>query len=161
MPVVESSVVVAVSPEIAFAVSQTTGDIRRRWDTFIREQYFLDGATRAAKEVRTVTVSKRGARMTSEYVSFQPPRNVGMRVIDGPWFFERLGGGWRFEAHPDGTKAIWKYNFRCRPAIIRWPAERIGAWITQRDIDRRIAGFARGCEDPVVLAAARELATSW
>jgi len=24
-----------------------------------------------------------------------------------------------------------------------------------RDIDRRIAGFARGCADPVVLAAAR------
>ena len=97
MPVVESSVVVRVSPEIAFAVSQTTGDTRKRWDTFIREQYFLDGATRAAKDVRTVTVSKRGARMTSEYVSFQPPRNVGMRVLDGPWFFEKLAGGWRFD----------------------------------------------------------------
>jgi hypothetical protein len=161
MPVVESSVVVRVSPEIAFAVSQTTGDIRKRWDTFIREQYFLDGATRAAKDVRTVTVSKRGAHLTSEYVSFNPPRNVGMRVLDGPWFFEKLAGGWRFETHPAGTTAIWKYNFTCRPAIIRRPAELIGAWITQRDIDRRIQGFARGCEDPVVLAAAAELATSW
>ena len=161
MPVVESSVVVRVSPEIAFAVSQTTGDIRKRWDTFIREQYFLDGATRAAREVRTVTVSKRGARMTSEYVSFNPPRNVGMRVLDGPWFFEKLAGGWRFEQHPEGTKAIWKYNFTCRPAIIKAPAELIGTWITKLDIDRRIAGFAKGCEDPVVLAAARELATSW
>jgi hypothetical protein len=32
-------------------------------------------------------------------------------------------------------------------------AKRIGAWILQRDMDRRIDGYARGCADPVVLAA--------
>jgi hypothetical protein len=31
-------------------------------------------------------------------------------------------------------------------------AERIGVLVLQRDIDRRILGFARGCADPVVLA---------
>ena len=161
MPVVESSVVVPVEPALAFAVSQTSGAVRKRWDTFIREQYYLDGATQAGKEVRTVTVSKRGAHMTSEYVSFNPPTNVGMRVLDGPWFFEKLGGGWRFTPHEGGTLAVWKYNFTCRPAIIRWPAERIGSWLTKRDIDRRIAGFARGCEDPVVLEAAGLLMKKW
>ncbi len=161
MPVVESSVVVPIPPDLAFAVSQTSGEVRMRWDTFIRSQHHLDGATRAAKGVRTVTVSRRGARMTSEYVSFNPPSNVGMKVLDGPWFFEKLGGGWRFSAHPEGTLAVWKYNFTCRPAIIRPVAEWIGVRITKRDIDRRIAGFARGCMDPVVLAAARELAQRW
>lgn len=161
MPVVESSVVVPVEPALAFAVSQTSGEIRSRWDTFIREQRYLDGATQAAKGVRTLTVSRRGARMTSEYVSFQPPTSVGMKVLDGPWFFEKLGGGWRFSPHENGTLAVWKYNFSCRPAIIRWPAERIGAWLTKRDIDRRIAGFARGCVDPVVVTAARELMGKW
>ena len=157
MPVVESSIVVPVEPALAFAVSQTSGEVRKRWDTFIREQYYLDGAQRAAKGARTVTVSRRGARLTSEYVSFNPPTNVGMRVLDGPWFFEKLGGGWRFSAHEGGTLAVWKYNFTCRPAIIRWPAERIGTWLTKRDIDRRIAGFARGCLDPVVIEEARKL----
>ena len=157
MPTVESQIVVGVEPALAFAVSQTTGEIRMRWDTFIREQYFLDGATTAAKGVRTVTVSRRGAHMTSEYVSYAPPTNVGMKVLDGPWFFDHLGGGWRFAPHPDGTLATWKYNFTCRPAIIRWPAEKIGAWLVKRDIDRRIAGFARGCADPVVIEAARKL----
>jgi len=161
MPMVESTVVVPVSPEIAFAVSQTTGAARMSWDTFIREQYYLDGAERPAKGVRTRTVSRRGAHMTSEYVSFSPPTNVGMKILDGPWFFERLGGGWRFTAVEGGTLAVWRYNFRCRPAIIRWPAERIGVWLTQRDIDRRIAGFARGCLDPAVLASARLLAAEW
>ena len=38
----------------------------------------------------------------------------------------------------------------------RGVAERIGVVVLQRDIDRRIRGYARGCSDPVVLAAARE-----
>ena len=161
MPVVESSVVVPVEPAVAFAVSQTTGDIRKRWDTFIHEQYYLGGATQAARGVQSVTVSRRGAHMTSEYVSFNPPTNVGMKVLDKPWFFEKLGGGWRFSPHEGGTLAVWKYNFGCRPAIIRWPAERIGSWLIRRDIDRRIAGFARGCADPVVLEAAGLLMKKW
>ena len=157
MPVVESRLVVPLAPELAFAVSQTSGEARRRWDVFIRRQHFLDGATRAAKGVRTVTVSRRGLRMTSVYVSYRPPSAVGMRVVDAPWFFERLAGGWRFDPHPDGTLASWKYSFSCRPALIRPIAEWIGVRLIQRDIDRRIAGFGRGCADPVVLAAAREL----
>lgn len=36
----------------------------------------------------------------------------------GPWFFEKLGGGWRYTPAADGsgTYAVWKYNFTCRPA---------------------------------------------
>jgi hypothetical protein len=64
-----------------------------------------------------------------------------------------MAGGWRFDPHRDGTLATWRYNFACRPPWLAPLAERIGAVILQRDIDRRIAGFARGCSDPVVLAA--------
>ncbi|MDF2664915.1 MAG: acyl-coenzyme synthetase/AMP-(fatty) acid ligase, partial [Microbacterium sp.] len=34
-------------------------------------------------------------------------------------------------------------------------AERIGVIVLKRDMDRRIQGFARGCSDPLVLAAVR------
>jgi hypothetical protein len=34
-------------------------------------------------------------------------------------------------------------------------ADRIGMWVLGRDIRRRIAGYAEGCSDPVVVAAAR------
>lgn len=95
--------------------------------------------------------------MVSEYVSYAPPSNVGMRMVKGPWFFANLAAGWRFTATPDGgTLARWKYNFGCRPRWLAPLAERIGTWLLDRDIKRRIAGFARGCADPVVLAAARE-----
>ena len=142
-----------VPPEVAFAVSQTTGEIRMRWDVFIREQRLLDGAVVPAVGVRTLTVSRRGLRMVSEYVSYRPPTSVGMKVTELPWFFEKLGGGWRFAPHPDGTLATWKYNFTCRPRPIAPLAEWMGTRLIRHDIDRRIAGFARGCVDPAVLAA--------
>lgn len=160
MPVVESRCIIHVDPATAFAVSQTTGEVRMRWDPFIRRQHFLDGATLPAKGVRTATVQRLGFRMISEYVSYAPPTNVGMKMTEGSWFFERLGGGWRFTTAPgadgDGearTLAVWRYNFACKPKWLAPVAERIGKFVLQRDIDRRIRGFARGCQDPVVLAA--------
>ena len=156
MPVVESHCTVPVTPDVAFAISQTTGAIRMRWDPFIRRQHFLDGATAAAKGVRTFTVQRFGFRMISEYVSYHPPTNVGMKMTKGSWFFERLAGGWRFsavEGDEGSTLAVWRYNFTCQPRWLAPIAERIGAFVLQRDIDRRIRGFARGCEDPVVVAA--------
>ncbi|MBF4572765.1 SRPBCC family protein [Herbiconiux sp. VKM Ac-1786] len=158
MPVIESRCVVPVSPEVAFAVSQTTGETRMRWDTFIRRQQLLDGATVPAKGVRTFTVQRFGLRMISEYVSYNPPSNVGMRMTKGSWFFERLAGGWRFspvDGDPDSTLAIWRYSFTCRPRWLAPLAERIGALLLQHDIDRRLRGFARGCTDPAVLADVR------
>lgn len=154
MPTVEARVHVEVSPELAFAVSQTTGEVRRRWDVFIREQHFLDGATEAAKGVRTFTRQRFGPSMISRYVSYAPPTNVGMTMERGPWFFSKMGGGWRFTPDGAGTLAVWKYNFACRPAWLAPLAERIGARILGREIRTRIAGFARGCSDPVVLAEA-------
>ncbi|WP_431877834.1 SRPBCC family protein [Micromonospora marina] len=159
MPVVEAVTTVPVPPELAFAVSQTTAPVRYRWDPFVREQHFVDGATRPGRGVRTYTRSRHGLVMVSEYVSWSPPTNVGMKMVRGPWFFERFGGGWRFAPGPesDTTIATWRYNFRCRPAFLRPVAEWIGEWLLGRDIRRRIAGYAAGCADPEVLAVARRL----
>lgn len=154
VPVVGSEVVVDVPPATAFAVSQSTGETRLRWDPFIRRQHFVDGATAPGKGVKTFTQHRSGITMVSEYVSYAPPRNVGMRMVTGPWFFANLAGGWRFTPTDDGrTRAVWKYSFSCRPRWLAPVAERIGTGVLGRDVERRIAGFARGCADPQVLAA--------
>lgn len=155
MPTVQASLHVPLSPELAFAVSQTTGAVRRRWDPFIREQHFLDDAVAPAKGVRTFTRHRLGFSMVSRYVSYAPPTNVGMTMERGSWFFAKLGGGWRFTPEGDGTLAVWKYNFNCRPAWLAPLAERVGTWVLGREIRARIAGYARGCADPVVVEAAR------
>ncbi len=153
MPQVSAEVVIPVPPGVAFAVSQTTGELRLSWDPFIRRQYFLDGATAPGKGVRTRTVARLGPAMTSEYVSYRPPTSVGMTMVDGPWFFERFGGGWRFEPRPGGTRAVWKYTFTVRPAWLRGVADPFGRWLLGREIRRRIDAFAAACADREILAA--------
>ena len=155
MPQVTAEVWVPVPPPTAFAVSQTTGDLRLRWDPFIRHQHLI-GAFRPEAGVRTFTRARVGPSMISRYVSYRPPTSVGMTMEKGPWFFASFGGGWRFS--PDerdgvaGTRAVWKYTWTTRPAWLRPVADRIGGWLLGREIRARIAAFGRACADPVVLA---------
>lgn len=154
MPQVSSQVRVPVSPEAAFAVSQTHGELRLRWDPFIRSQRFLDGATAPGVGVRTLTHARVGPRMISRYVSYRPPSNVGMTMVSGPWFFASFGGGWRFQPDGDGCLATWKYTYAVRPAWLRRIAEPIGQWLLGREIEGRIQAFARACADPQIVQAA-------
>lgn len=156
MPQVVAQAWVPVAPSTAFAVSQTTGATRLRWDPFIRSQHFVD-AEHAAKDVLTFTRARLGLSMTSRYVSYRPPTSVGMTMERGPWFFATFGGGWRFEAASrngvDGTQTVWKYTYAIRPRWLRGAAEPMGQWLLDREIRARIAAFAQACSDPVVLDA--------
>jgi hypothetical protein len=154
MPQVSAEAWVPVSADRAFAVSQTTGAVRLRWDPFIRSQRLLDGAVVPAAGVRTLTRARLGPRMVSRYVSYRPPTSVGMTMVEGPWFFRSFGGGWRFVPEGDGCRAVWKYTYAVRPSWLRFVAEPVRQWLLGREIRRRIAAFAQGCLDPVVLAAA-------
>lgn len=156
MPQVTAQTWVPIPPERAFAVSQTTGEVRLRWDPFIRHQHLID-AERPGKGVRTFTRARLGPAMVSRYVSYRPPTSVGMTMERGPWFFASFGGGWRFTPEERdgvaGTLAVWKYTWSCRPAWAAPLGDRIGAWLLGREIRARIEAFARACADPEVLAA--------
>ncbi|UAL30030.1 SRPBCC family protein [Nocardioides rotundus] len=158
MPQVTAQAWVPVPPETAFAVSQTTGELRLRWDPFIRSQRLLD-ADRPGKGVRTLTHARVGPRMVSRYTSYRPPTSVGMTMERGPWFFETFGGGWRFTPEESGgvagTRAVWKYTYAIRPSLLARPGALVGQWLLGREIRARIAAFARACEDPEILAAVR------
>lgn len=167
MPRIESTIVVPVSIEIAFAVSQTQGEIRYRWDPFVASQRLLHGATQPDRGVQTETRSKHRLRMVSEYTSFRPPSQVGMKMVKGPPFFASFGGGWSFReadghtADAPRTDATWRYSFTIKPSWLSVVADPIGSWVLGADINKRIAGYAKGCEDPVVLAEAASLAELW
>lgn len=154
MPRVESTVTIDAPIEQVFALSQSQGALRYRWDPFVRSQQLLDGAEVPAKGVRTLTRSRHGLRMVSEYQSFRPPSQVGMKMVEGPWFFDNFAGGWSFKAETDErTTATWRYVFSCRPAWLRPLSHRIGTWYLGRDIDRRLASFAAAFDDDEVRAA--------
>lgn len=157
MPQVSASAWMGLPPGDAFAVSQTTGELRLRWDPFIRHQHLI-GAQRPAKGVRTLTKARVGPTMISQYVSYRPPTSVGMTMVEGPWFFETFGGGWRFTPESrdgvPGTRAAWKYTYSIRPSWLRPVAEPIGQWLLGREIRARIDAFARACDDQRIVAAA-------
>ncbi len=155
MPRIEATTRVDVGVDAAFAVSQSQQDVRYAWDPFVREQRLLDGAARPARGVRTRTTSRHRLTMVSEYTSFRAPHQVGMKMVEGPWFFSAFGGGWSFrELAPDSTEAVWRYTFTIRPSWLAPLAGRIGRVVLQRDIERRLAGFARACADPDLVARA-------
>ena len=140
MPRIESSLVVPVSLEMAFAVSQTQGEVRYRWDPFVATQRLLHGAEQPAKGVQTETRSKHRLTMVSEYTSFRPPTQVGMKMVTGPPFFASFGGGWSFreaEHHTDdapATEATWRYTFSVRPSWLAPIADPIGIRVLTGDI---------------------------
>lgn len=152
MPRIEATRVVPLAPDLAFAVSQTHGDVRLLWDPFIKSQRLVD-ADEPARGVRTETRSRHRLRMVSEYVSFKPPTQVGMRMVEGPWFFASFGGGWSFRPAEGGTEATWRYTFTVKPAWLAPIADRIGVWLLRRDIEARLAAYADACVNPAVLAA--------
>lgn len=155
----ESTVVVPLDPERTFRLSQTYGELRYRWDPFVVEQRLLGDAVAAGKGVRTWTRSRHRLVMVSEYVTFRPPDHVGMRMVEGPWFFKSFSGGWHFAPSSDGeggdsgTVATWRYNFTCRPGWLAPIGDRIGVWLLGRDIRRRLDAFAKACADPEIVAA--------
>lgn len=159
MPRVHATVVVPLDANRAFALSQAYGGLRYRWDPFVQEQRLLDGAHAAAAGVRTWTRSRHRLNMVSQYVAFRPPRHVGMRMLEGPWFFETFSGGWNFTDRPaaDGsgtsTEVTWRYSFTIKPHWLRPVADPIGVWVLSGDIRRRLAAFAKACEDPEIVAA--------
>jgi hypothetical protein len=48
VPVVESRRIVPVEPAVAFAISQTQGETRERWVSFLAHQHLMGGATEPA-----------------------------------------------------------------------------------------------------------------
>lgn len=155
MPRIEATATVEVGVDAAFAVSQSQQEVRYAWDPFVRDQRLLDGVVHPGRGVRTRTVSRHRLTMVSEYTSFRPPSQVGMKMVEGPWFFSSFGGGWSFrELGPEATEATWRYTFAIHPAWLAPVADRIGRVMLQRDIDRRLAGFAAACTDSALVARA-------
>ncbi|HVU62332.1 MAG TPA: SRPBCC family protein [Phycisphaerales bacterium] len=153
MAVVESSTTIACTPEDAFDLSQDYA-LRLEWDPFLADLKFLDGARVAAVGVKTWVRSKRGLEMTSEYVAFDRPRVVAIKMVDGPWFFRQFGGSWRFReadgstAESPATEVTMRYTFDLVPALrwIEFVAAPVVRRVFLRDVRARLAGLKRGIE---------------
>jgi ribosome-associated toxin RatA of RatAB toxin-antitoxin module len=147
MPAVERSIEIRGGVEEVFDLAQDYG-LRLRWDPFLKDLRFLDGATVPAVGVRTWVRARNGLTMTVEYVAFDRPRTVAMRMPRPSGPFETFGGSWRFKPLPAGlTDATFRYTFRTRPRFMAWLFEPLVGRVLGRDVEARLRGLKHGIED--------------
>lgn len=151
MPAVEESIRIRASCESLFDLSQDYA-LRAEWDPFTREMRFLDGTTEAGLSVRVTGRAWNGLGMTVEFVSFNRPGVVAMRMTDGPRLFSRFAGSWRFVPAEDGqTEVIFRYVFETRPRWLRWLLGPVVGWVFRRDLRARLRGLKAGAEEKGLL----------
>lgn len=115
-----------------------TQDYSRRldWDPFLSKAE-LHG-DEADVGVRAWCVSKFPPMgMETEYVSFQRPEVVAMKMTKGPFLLRKFAGSWRFDQRGEQTHVTFRYRFETRPSLLAPIAERTFA----RDMTRRLEGL--------------------
>jgi ribosome-associated toxin RatA of RatAB toxin-antitoxin module len=146
MPIVEDSILIEGPVHNLFALSQDYA-LRRAWDSFTRDMRFVDGAQEAAKGVRVWVRAWTGLTMEVQFVSFRPPTFVAMKMIQGPWFFEKFAGIWLFKSQGKSqTQVTFRYSFTTKGCWLRWLINSIIACVFRRDVRARLRGLKRGAE---------------
>jgi Polyketide cyclase / dehydrase and lipid transport len=131
------------------ALFERSQDYKRRleWDPFLRSAALLAGALQPAVGVRALCVDRKGTAMETEYVSYNPPRAVAVKMTRGPWFLESFAGSWRFEElKPGQTRVIFSYSLRARPQWLAWLLNPILRAVFARDSRRRLAALKDAAE---------------
>lgn len=113
------SQLIAAPAEALFELSQ---DYSRRlsWDPFLREAKLLDHAQSARAGVRSWCVTWFGIGMESEYVSYDSPKVVAVKMTRGPGMLRQFAATWKFEpAGQDRTEVTFLYSFQLTSSV-RW-----------------------------------------
>ncbi len=110
------------SEHISIAAGQSfvfdyTQDYTQRlsWDTFLIKADLVDNAMVADLGVKAYCVAKNGIGMETEYVSFNRPKVVAIKMTKGPYMFKAFLGSWTFKKITDKeTEVIFLYSFSFR-----------------------------------------------
>jgi hypothetical protein len=85
------------------------------WDPF-PESYKLLNKDVVEEGVHVEIKAKNGLSMVVEYVSFNRPKVVAIKVIKGPWFIKRFAGSWSFDKESENISTVKsKYNISGNP----------------------------------------------
>jgi ribosome-associated toxin RatA of RatAB toxin-antitoxin module len=146
MPIVEASIWIDAPAEGLFVLSQDYA-LRRAWDPFVRAMRFQGGAREAAKGVRVWVRAWTGLAMVVEFVGFQPPRSVAMKMTSGPAFLRQFAGAWLFKEESGKTTVTFRYAFTTRWRLLRPLIDPIILWVILNDVRARLRGLKRGAEE--------------
>ncbi len=154
MPTFERSILVHAGAAPLFDLMQDY-DRRLAWDPFLSEARLVE-ATAAGLGVRAWCVDQRGRGMETEYVSFDRPRRVAVRMTKGPWIFRKFAGAWIYEPlEQDLTRVIFKYHVEARLRFGRL-GDMVLAKVFAKEMDDRLKALAQAVEaDPTLVSRPR------
>nr|MCH9684596.1 SRPBCC family protein [Deltaproteobacteria bacterium] len=144
MPTFERSILVRAGAAALFDLMQ---DYERRleWDPFLREATLV-GAKTAGIGVRAWCVDQRGRGMETEYVSFDRPRRVAVKMTRGPWIFRKFAGSWAYErVEDDVTRVVFKYHVEARIRFGRL-GDAVLTRVFAKEMDGRLSALAEAIE---------------
>jgi len=88
---------------------------RLNWDTFLKKAELTDGAETAGAGVKAWCVAHNGLGMETEYVTFNRPKTIAIKMTKGPYLFKSFLGSWVFkELKPGQTEVTFLYSFKLR-----------------------------------------------
>lgn len=142
VPTFVRSIVIAAPQAALFDLMQ---DYERRltWDPFLSEARLVDAKV-AGLGVRSWCVDHRGRGMETEYVSFDRPAKVAVKMTKGPWMFTRFAGSWGYEKLEErSTKVTFRYH-------VEAPFGQVGDWVLEkvfaREMDARLGALKSAVE---------------
>ena len=156
MSAVFDSILIAAEPAALFRLSQ---DYNRRldWDPFLRSATLVGDAREPGVGVRALCVDQSGTAMETEYISFNPPRTVAIKMTRGPWYLNSFAGSWRFdETEPGLTRVSFHYSLLARPRCLSWLLTPILSLVFTRDTQRRLRALKEAVEQRNLLGCASE-----
>ena len=156
MPIVEHTTTIRGTPAQLFALTRSA-KLHHEWDPFLRDIHLLNGATEVALGVHERVRAYTGLSMEVEYVSFNPPHAVAMKMVRGPFFFAQFAGSWRFKAMSASeasheTAVTFRYSFKTRWKKLEPLLDGLIGFVFRRDVRARVLGLKRGVEEKGLLA---------
>ena len=154
MPTFERSILVHADVPALFDLMQDY-DRRLAWDPFLREARLVDAAA-AGIGIRAWCVDQRGRGMETEYVSFDRPHRVAVRMTRGPWIFRKFAGAWIYDPVEAGvTRVTFKYHVEARLRLGRL-GDAVLTRVFAREMDARLQALARAVQaDPTLVSPDR------
>ncbi|MDB4160742.1 hypothetical protein N9772_00055 [Bacteroidia bacterium] len=124
-----------------FAFTQDFAE-RKKWDKQTKSMKFLNGFSTLEKGAQVYTESIEGIRMDTEYLSFDAPNKISIRMLNRSSLFSLFIGTWHYiQLAEDRTSLKITYQFSLRfPFILikKLVSRRIKANITKKLTDLEI-----------------------
>jgi hypothetical protein len=146
MPTFEQAIEINATPAALFRLTQDYTH-RLDWDPFLKEARLVGGALEAGVGARAWCVATSGLGMETEYVSFNPPKTVAVKMTKGPAILSSFAGSWRFqELSPGYTRVIFRYHLTAAPRWLSFLLDPIMRLVFTHDVAKRLASLKRTVE---------------